>query len=43
MLEEEDETEKKKAQIYDCLSRLGLFLIVVGFVVQILGNLKAGS
>lgn len=43
LLEGVDEAEKRKAQIYDWLSRLGLFLIVLGFIVQIIGNLIAGS
>ena len=43
LAEGEDQTEKRKAKLYDCLSKLGLFLIIFGFIVQIVGNVIAGS
>jgi ABC-type phosphate transport system permease subunit len=36
--ENEDENEKKKAKKYNCLSRLGLILIFIGFIFQLLSN-----
>ena len=38
LLEERDEDESKKATCYDRISRLSVFLIVMGFVFQLLGN-----
>lgn len=37
ILEDSDKT-KKKAIIYDCISKGGLLLIGVGFIFQIVGN-----
>lgn len=39
----EDEAAKKKVKKYDRLSKLGLSLIVAGFIVQIIGNVITGS
>lgn len=36
--EHEDENEKKRAKKYNCLSRLGLILIFIGFVLQLSSN-----
>ena len=37
-LEQTDETEKAKAEQYDCIARCGIVLLVGGFVLQLVSN-----
>jgi len=39
-LEEPSEAERKKRKLHKWLSGLGLFLIILGFIFQIVGNLE---
>ncbi len=36
--EQVDEDEKKKAMKYKSLSRLGLMMVIVGFILQLISN-----
>ena len=38
IMESHDEAEKVKAAKYDCLSKIGLSLIILGFAVQLASN-----
>ena len=37
--EQEDEVEKKKAKKFQCISRFGLIMVIVGFFLQLTSNL----
>jgi len=39
ILEQIDDGEKKKAKKYEKLSYIGLTLIIIGFIMQLIGNL----
>jgi hypothetical protein len=39
LIEERDETEVRRARLYDRLGGLGLGLLILGFVVQLVSNL----
>lgn len=38
LLEGTDDAEAAKARHYDRMARIGLFLIIAGFVLQLIGN-----
>jgi hypothetical protein len=37
---EKDENEIRKARKYKCASRLGLILVIIGFIFQLLGTIS---
>ena len=39
LLVENSDEEAKKARKHDCISKIGLVLIIIGFILQIIGNL----
>jgi hypothetical protein len=38
ILEQTDEAEKAKARKYDIWARVGLWLLLIGFILQLFGN-----
>ncbi len=38
ILEQEDTSEKEKAKKYDSYSRIGMYLLIAGFILQLISN-----
>ncbi len=41
VLEQEDIEEKEKGKRYDCLSKIGFSLLILGFVFQLISSIKS--